>query len=177
MIKNMNRLLTIFGILLVGLISPKAIACACMGGSTVEEGFKGADIVASGQVISSTTVWIPDFVRIKEMTKLGIPVDSLDKRLNGYYLKKVQILIDTLYKGKVANDTLTIYTGMGAGDCGYSFKEGQKYIVYGDSDSYFGDLIKDQELKSDQDIYWTNICTRTQQHNKKEAKALEKIKI
>jgi len=172
----MNKLLAIIGTLLIGLVNQQAIACSCVGESTVEGGFRNADIVASGQVISTTTEWFPDSTRIREMVKLGFPADSLDKRLHGYYLKKVQILIETLYKGKVASHTLTIYTGIGGGDCGFHFEEGQKYIIYSEADSYFGNFFKGKKFPNGQDVYWTNICTRTQEHNRTEIKELERIK-
>jgi len=173
---KMTRILTTIAVLLFGFTNKTAIACSCAGESTVEVGYKSADIVASGQVISFETEWLPDSTRIKEMVELGFPAESLDKRLNGNYLRKVLILVDTVYKGKIRNDTLTIYTGMGGGDCGFRFKEGQKYIIYGDTNSYFGDFFKDQEFPDGQNVYWTNICTRTQEHNRKEINELEKMK-
>ncbi|MER3329506.1 MAG: hypothetical protein RIF34_08020 [Candidatus Kapaibacterium sp.] len=172
----MTRILTILGLLLFGFTNQTATACSCVGEITVEGGYKSADIVTSGQVISIETEWLPDSTRIKEMVELGFPADSLDKRLNGYYLRKVLILVDTVYKGRNRSDTLTIYTGMGGGDCGFRFKEGQKYIIYGDTDSYLGDFFRDQEFPDGQNVYWTNICTRTQEHNRKEIKELEKLK-
>ena len=172
----MNRLLITCGILLFGLMSHNLLACSCAGESTVEGEFKSSDIVLSGKVINSINEWVPDSSEIKYMTEFGISIDSLDKRLIGQYFRKVQILIETLYKGKVNNDTLTIYTGMGGGDCGYHFNVGQKYILYADSDSYFASFNKDQEFPDGENIYWTNICSRTQEYNRKEANTLEKLK-
>ncbi len=160
----------------MGFTNQSATACSCIGESTVESGYKSADIVTSGQVISIETEWLPDSTRIKEMVELGFPADSLDKRFNGYYLRKVLILVDTVYKGSNRSDTLAIYTGMGNGDCGYRFREGQKYIIYADTDSYFGAFFRDQEFPDGQNVYWTNICKRTREHNPKEIKELEKIK-
>jgi hypothetical protein len=172
----MKRILTILGLFLFGLTSQKATACSCVGESTVEGGYKSADVVATGEIINIETEWLPDSTKIKEMVELGFPADSLDKRLNGYYLKNVLVKVENVYKGNATTDTLTIYTGMGGGDCGFRFTEGQKYVIYGDTDSYFGDFFKDQEFPDGQNVYWTNICTRTQEHNRKEIKELEKLK-
>ena len=145
-------------------------ACSCIGERTVKEGYKNADIIVNGKVLSIKTDWFSFSRRIKENEN----ADSIDKRLNGYYLKKVLVKKRTMYKEKAISDTLTIYTGMGGGDCGFKFKQGCKYIIYGDSESYLGDFFK--ELPDGQNIYWTNICTRTQVYNLKEIKELEKIK-
>jgi hypothetical protein len=172
----MKRVLTILGILVFGLTSKTVLACSCIGESTVEGAYKSSDIVVSGQVISTTDEYLPDSARIKEMIALGIPADKLDKRLNGFYLKKVLIKVETIFKGQITNDTFTIYTGVGGGDCGYRFKAGQKYIIYGDTKSYLADFSQNQDFPNGQNVYWTNICTRTQEHNRNEIKELERIK-
>ena len=171
----MKTKITILALLLFVLISQKATACSCVGESTVLGGYKSADIVVTGEIISIETEWLPDSTRIKEMVDLGFPADSLDKRLIGYYLKKVLVKVNNVYKGNSITDTLTIYTGMGGGDCGFRFTERQKHVIYGVTDSYFGDFFKDQKLTDGQNIYWTNICTRTQEHNRMEIKELEKL--
>lgn len=172
----MRRVLTILGILIFGLTSKTVLACSCIGESTVEGAYKSSDIVVSGQVISTTDEYLPDSASIKEMVALGIPADKLDKRLNGFYLKKVLIKVETVFKGQTTSDTLTIYTGLGGGDCGYKFKAGEKYVIYGNTKSYFADFSKNQDFPNGQNVYWTNICTRTQEHNRTEIKELEKIK-
>lgn len=172
----MKRALTILGILVFGLMSENVFGCSCVGESTVKGAYKNSDIVVSGQVRSTTDEYLPDSASIKEMIALGIPVDKLDKRLNGYYLKKVLIRVDTVFKGQMTSDTLIIFTGVGGGDCGYRFKVGQKYIIYGNTKSYFADFSKNQDFPNGQNVYWTNICTRTQEHNQTEIKELKKIK-
>lgn len=172
----MKRILTIIGVLVFGLSSNTIFACSCVGESTVEDAYNSSDIVVSGQVISTKDEYITDSARIKEMIALGISVDKVDKRLNGFSLKKVLIKIDTVFKGPATSDTLIIYTGVGGGDCGYRFKAGQKYVIYGDAKSYFADFSKNQDFPNGQNVYWTNICTRTQEYNRTEIKELEKIR-
>ncbi len=172
----MKRILTILGFLIFGLTSKTALACSCVGQNTVKDEYRSSDIVISGQVISTTKEYFPDSASIKEMVALGIPADKLDKRLNGHYLTKVLIKVETVFKGQTTSDTLTIYTGMGGGDCGFRFKIDQKYIVYGDTKSPFGGSSKDKNFPNGQNVCWTNICTRTQEHNQTEINELEKIK-
>ena len=171
----MKRTLILLAFLVFGLTSKTALACSC-GQSSVKDAYKNSDIVISGQIISVTEEYFSDSASIKEM--IGLPTDQLDKhkRVNGLYLKKVLIEVETVFKSQTTNDTLTIYTGAGGGDCGYRFKTGQKYIIYGDQESYFGRVSKNKNFPSEQNIYWTNICTRTQEYNQAEISELEKIK-
>lgn len=109
------------------------------------------------------------------MLALGLPADKLDKRLIGHYLTKVLVRVETIFKGQTTNDTLIIYTGLGGGDCGYIFEAGQKYIIYGATKSFFGSFFKDKNIPNGPNVYWTNICTRTQEYNRAEIVELEKI--
>ena len=168
----MNGILKIIAVLIIGLVNLELAACSCRGESTVYGAVKKSDIVVSGQIISIEKEWFLDATTTKNNPK----VDSLNYQLNGYHLSKVQILVSELYKGKIVNDTIVIYTGIGGGDCGYRFKKGMRYIVYGTAESYFGTYFKNRSFPMGQDIYWTNICTRTQQYSSLEIEALERMK-
>lgn len=63
-----------------------------------------------------------------------------------------EVLFDVQTTWKGINQTqVYVMTGMGGGDCGYTFEEGKEYIVYGsDMDPYAGKLS-------------TNICMRTRE--------------
>lgn len=172
----MNRLLHILGILFFGLICNSVRACSCIGESTVEGAYKSSDIIISGKVIRITDEYLPDSANIKETIASGIPADELDMRQYRYYLKKVLIKVETVFKGQASIDTLTIYTGRGSGDCGYRFKADQNYIIYGEMESYLAGTSKNQDFPHGQNVYWTNICMRTQEYNRNEIKDLEKIK-
>ena len=173
---KMMKILTLVVLLLYSLTNQTAAACSCVGESTVKGEYSSSDIVATGRIINIEIEWLPDSAKIKEMVELGFPADSLDKRFNGYYLKKVILKIDEVYKGNALAETVLIYTGMGGGDCGFPFTKGKRYVIYGDTESYFGDFFNDQEFPHKQDTYWTNICTRTRKHNRKEIKELENLK-
>lgn len=150
-------------------------ACSCVGESTVEEAYNGSDVVISGNVISITKEWFPDSIRIKSIISQGFPTDNLDKELFGFYLNKVIVNVETTFKGHITSDTLIIYTGMSEGDCGYDFMVGYRYVIYGDTESFFARFNKDRDYPSGPNTFWTNICTRTQAHNRKEVRKLGKL--
>lgn len=172
----MKQILTILGFLVIGLMSENVFACSCVGKSTVKVAYKSSDIVVSGQVVSMTEEFLPDSAKIKEMNSLGISTEKLHKWQYGYNVKKVLIKVDNILKGQLISDTLTIFTGLGGGDCGFEFKLGQKYIIYGFNKNYFNVYFKNQDVINGQNVYWTNICTRTQEYNRNEFEKLVKLK-
>jgi hypothetical protein len=85
---------------------------------------------------------------------------------------KFELLVEEFYKGKLKQDTLLVYTGMGAGDCGYRFQVGKKYIVYGRDETYFGMLNNSFQWPEGKGVFWTQICLRTCLWNEEEHLAL-----
>ena len=80
-----------------------------------------------------------------------------------------QVLIIERLKGEIVTDTLTIYTGLGNGDCGIKFQIGKSYIIYSNyEDEHFNNGKKVQKYLS------TNICTRTIEYESKEYKKIRK---
>jgi hypothetical protein len=61
------------------------------------------------------------------------------------YGMRITFEVDRVWKGGHSS-SISLETGRGGGDCGYEFVLGQRYLVYVESDVYFGD---------------THICTRT----------------
>ncbi len=167
----MKRLLIILGLLFFGLTNNAVIACSCIGNSTVEGVYNGSNtkIIISGQVIAIERLWVVDSAEYKEWIREGIAAAVLDT--SQYYYSwyrhlrnKVSIRIEHIYKGQINSDTLTIWTGIGGGDCGFPFKKNEKYIVYGYFDNKY------------QEKYDTDICTRTKEYDECEASELEKLK-
>ena len=172
----MTKRLILISLLFTGLTIQQASACSCVGESSVEESFRSSDVVAVGRVIQSDTDWIPDSARIKEMVAHGFLADSLDKRLYGYYFTRVTVQIEKIYKGHAEGDTLTVYTGMGRGDCGFRFRQGQQYVIYGHNKSYLDVLLDNESLPNGRNVYWTNICTRTREADQEEIRRIENQK-
>jgi protein TonB len=81
--------------------------------------------------------------------------------------------VETVYKGSHISDTTFIFTGSGGGDCGFNFKTGSKYIVYGLNHKvegrYGGQLYIDQKS-----AFYTTICKRTRLFETTEINEIEK---
>ncbi|HEY0262097.1 MAG TPA: hypothetical protein VGB95_03665 [Chitinophagales bacterium] len=159
----MKKKLILF-LLLFGFTTEHLLACSCIGESTTKDEYMYRDIVLSGTIIEIQTDWEPDSTAIKDLLEMGIAVDSFfdQNYLRRYYTKNI-IKIDRVYKGKIHSDTLTIYTGMSSGDCGFPFKQGGQYIVYG------------YKHKGNKNNYWTSICTRTKRYDPNEAAELKRL--
>lgn len=67
-----------------------------------------------------------------------------------------KLQISTVFNGKIKQDTVTIVTGLGGGDCGFNFEIGTEYIVY----SSFENKYYPQGNTVSKFLY-TDICRRT----------------
>ena len=111
---------------LVALCSRDAAACECeAAGPPCQNAFR-VDAVFLGTVRAITTV-------------ATTPESTYPRRL-------IVFAIDRTFRG-IQDATVEVTTGVGGGDCGYVFKDGERYVVY----SYRG---RDGRLS-------TGICTRT----------------
>lgn len=90
-------------------------ACSCAESPSVEEELERSNAVFSGKVIS---------VREK-------------RSLNGNVSKLVLFEVTNTWKG-VEQSQIMITTGLGDGDCGIDFKEGEEYLVYAHESTMYG---------------------------------------
>ena len=118
-------------------------ACSCIGETSVKDGLKESSVVFVGRVVSQEEITIP--------YKL-----SGTQTIIKYHYYKVILKVQKVYKGKVKEDTVEIITGIGNGDCGYSFETNKDYVVY----SKFKDRYFNGGNKVSKFLY-TDICTRT----------------
>ena len=93
---------------LLVLAPAQAEACSCVVGVPLCEMFWKRDVVFAGEVLDVTT--IPNAE--------GFLPDRL-----------VRLRVLESWRGAVGN-TVELTTGSGAGDCGYGFKRGVRYLVY-----------------------------------------------
>ncbi len=83
---------------------------------------------------------------------------------------KYHFVIDEIFSGssEVDGDTMIVTSGYGNGDCGYRFKEGERYIVYG----YWHERILwdplDFVIRKDLGL-GTNNCTSTRTYSERGA--------
>lgn len=90
---------------------------------------------------------------------------------------RYRLLVQDSYKGNISSDTVIIYTGIGGGDCGVRFKTGERYIVYGESESYFDHLKNTINFPNATNSFWTNICLRTMPYAEEERTEIEKYAV
>jgi hypothetical protein len=172
----MTTILSILEVILFGLTTNSTTLCSCLPKGKIEEAYNKADFVGSANVIQIETESFRDSTRIKELVIAGRAHDTINKRFGWNHVTKIIVTVEKVYKGETTNGTVTIYTGMGGGDCGYSFYEGNKYIIYGSGRGYFGAIDKDQKSSTGKGIYWTSICTRTTMYRESEIEELEKLR-
>lgn len=104
--------------------APLTFACSCTMPRAPSEELKKATAVFSGMVT------------------------DIDRNLTGYGYK-VKFDVEKIWKG-ISDKTVVVSTGMGGGDCGYGFKEGEKYFVYayGDISSLSASICSRNRLLS-----------------------------
>ncbi|MFT5969618.1 MAG: hypothetical protein ACI8ZO_000108 [Flavobacteriales bacterium] len=135
---------------LATLIFNDVKACSCIGLASAKSALKSSEMVFVGKAISKEIVQVLDL----ELTEL-YPLDSARFHEFPYttHVAKYKFQIKKLYKGFTQSDTLIVFTGVGGGDCGYSFNIGVDYIVYSKDEN---------NLTYHNDSYtWTSICSRT----------------
>ena len=95
---------------LIGIFSQTAEACMCVGGQAPCEDFWKADAVFSGTVISSSQISVMEA---------------------GYKStrRQVRLTIEESFRG-ISGIEADVLTGFGETDCGFAFKQGQRYLVY-----------------------------------------------
>lgn len=168
----MRTTVTILTLLLFTSISGRLFACSCIGQRTVEEEVKHADAVVIGTVLSKQLITLTDSTILKmfpnDTTMRNSPMSKMT-------IARYDLLVQDIYKGKITNDTLTIYTGLGGGDCGIRFEIGKKYIVYGENETYFGQVNNDFNFPKAKNTFWTYNCLRTTSYFQDEITEIEKF--
>lgn len=163
--------MTIFILLLFTGITERLFACSCIGKRTVQDEVKYADALVVGTILSKQIVTLTDSTVLKMFLNDSTWRNSSMSKMT---IARYKLLINEIYKGKITNDTLTIYTGLGGGDCGIQFEIGKNYIVYGKNDAYFGRVNNDFEFPKIKNTFWTYQCLRTSSYYRDEIVEIEK---
>ena len=147
-----------------------AIACTCVGESTVEGEYESSDLVVTARVIAvdKVFIWSDTTLASKQYDANKDSISRSEKRkyLEQAYsiqLLEYSVVVQTAYKGAKANDTLQIRTGMGHGDCGFPFIINKDYLIYAQHEHTINYSQKkpNGSRKDLQGIFRTNICRRT----------------
>lgn len=111
----------------MGLIGPKAVqACSCVAKLEISDSLNKADTVFAGKALS---------VKEKGFSLLKQTDNPIE----------VTFEVKEVWKGHVTQQ-LTVYSAMSSVSCGYTFEQGQDYLVFANAN--------DGKLK-------TGICSRT----------------
>lgn len=108
-------------------------ACSCVSERPVCESFGEADAVFVGKVVGA-----------KQQQKT-----NYDGKEETYDVGEIYFEVEEAFNGVKKGTRVTIRSGTGGGDCGYWFKRGQTYLVYG-----YGE---------NKGSFSTSICTRTRE--------------
>jgi hypothetical protein len=109
-------------------VSKSGLACTC-------------ELPSPGKTLKQT---IAEARHRSKAVFLGTVV-AIDKKPGELYMI-VKFRTEEFWKGKLSKE-VTVFTGLGGGDCGYKFEIGQRYLVYA--------------YESDNANFGTNICQRT----------------
>lgn len=133
MAKPISILIVALSLGLIGFLvaAGQAYACKCAEPGSPTEELAKFDAVFAGKVVFVHHSYDPD----------GKTVTREDRSTIGFE-------VSTVWKGDV-HETMYITTPPTGGSCGYTFVEGEEYVVYA-SDSHYGD-----------DSYTAGICSRT----------------
>jgi hypothetical protein len=123
----------IISVSLLIIVAPTVIACSC------------ARLFAGSHPCSS--YWSSDIVFTGQVSEIERRQTNNDNGTVGNRHVVTHFLVDEAFRG-VSGKAIEIYTGAGGGDCGYSFKQGERYIIYGRRNPQDGQI-------------WTGICSAT----------------
>jgi len=168
----MKAKFVVLTILILISFSENLFACSCIGHRSVKKEIKHSDAVLVGIIISKELVIYRDSNYLKKWSYDTLLLSSPMARVK---VAKYELLVEGFYKGKITNDTVIVYTGIGGGDCGYRFEIGEKYIIYGEKETYIGQDDNMFGFPKGKNIYWTYICLRTTKYFEDEINEIEKI--
>jgi hypothetical protein len=122
-------------LIVMPLFVERVDACSCAQ-ITLCEGYQNASIIFVGTVSSEA----PTKIKVEERISGNNEILTRSERL-------FRFAIEQSFKGNESGE-IEIQTGMDGGDCGYTFKSSERYLVYANFDR------RTQR-------YRTSICTRT----------------
>jgi hypothetical protein len=154
--------------------------CSCVGSESIEQAFKGSDLVFWGKVDSITYVSLKETVKEEKVKELEEKIgDDISGLWNTTWLLKVSVKPTKVFKGKKQNKDFIIYTPRSGSTCGFRFEKGKEYVIYALNKSEFYSIyaFEDIPLKGNEkeNTYWTNHCSNTGIYNKTEVKTLKKL--
>lgn len=152
-----TRVIPAAGVILLSLFlfhlprTPAAFACSCVPPGPPQEELRKSTAVFTGRVdridrfVVASTGEEVSFIVVRAFED----VKSLQFEKLLSYGVAITLDIGETWKG-VSGGTIALLGGAGGGDCGYDFREGERYIVYAYTSLAYGEPT-----------LGTSICTRT----------------
>lgn len=169
-------------LLLIGLfflIVSKIEACICEDPGSVAQAYRDTEIIVHGRVLQKSLVTYEssmDEKRVASIRNNFMGDDSKLKLLKAEYIIKVDVEVLKVFKGKISEATITIFTTKTGASCGYTgFEECEDFIIYASSRSHAFWIFDNQYGLEKNNTFWTNNCTRTAEYDVSEAKELNNI--
>lgn len=153
-------------------------ACQCIETDYRKE-IANTDLIFSGKVISVDSIFHTDTLRISNSPgemKMHIVVRKQFE---------VKVIMKKIFKGRAEGDTVSIITGLGDGDCGFLFRPGNDYIIFGNRVCYkkmpyskineFDPEKNQRSFIEEMKGYRTDICMSTREYYKSNEDDLKKV--
>ncbi len=157
----------------------KLFACSCKLPGTIEEVFNTSEVIIHGKVINKCFASLESAMSPSELKILKTSLKENQGRLEhlkSQSLIEIQILILKIFKGKIAEDLVTIYTTRSGASCGFlGFEEDRDFIIYASTKSHAFWIFDAENDLEKEHTFWTNQCTRTSAYHTIEANALQKL--
>ena len=134
------KIYILFTFLLFSIL--KSYSCTCSFIGSLENDVKSSDLIIKGKIV--------------EKERIVFPRDSIYGREYGYVYT---IKVKKAYRDQ-QNKYIKVVTGYGGPDCGYRFKKGRSYLIFG------------YASEKAENTFATSVCTATQKHNKKTEKII-----
>ncbi len=159
-----------------------AISCNCEDPGTVAEAYNYTETIIYGKVVKKEFVSFGYTMELEKSNYLSSLLKNDKQKLGIFesnFIVKIELAVKKIYKGKIVNDRITIFTTRTGASCGFiRFEIGKDFIIYASSRSHaywlFGTEIAVKSFEK-RNTYWTNQCTRTEEYNSYEASELEKL--
>jgi hypothetical protein len=172
----------LFLVILIFGFAGKVYACKCGGPGTVQESFKGTELIVYGKVIRKDTVRLSETIKEELVSEIreGLKEDKqLLQLFDMTYVLQLELEIKEKYKGLNHRRTIIIYTPLLSASCGFRFQMDDHYIVYASSKNFMRFLFQNRDGSKRHekgDTFWTTHCTRTTEYLKSEADELRTLK-
>jgi len=151
--------------LFIMLLTLNSYACSCYKKS-IEDNFKGADLVFKGKVIDIIRYKIIDSVQTKNKNQLF--------KIKKYNSVEYKFKIQKLYKGKTSSQYISIYTSGGSSSCGNYFRLNSKQLIYSFiRDVRIGDFSIEKKIEP---FLYTSSCSQTKEFKRVTRREKKQIK-